>query len=57
VSTSARAVGRPLIGLLAGGLGGWVDTVIMRVVDILLSIPSLLLAVSVAAGSAAPRCR
>lgn len=38
-----------LLGALAGGLGGWVDTVVMRVVDILLSIPSLLLAVSVAA--------
>ena len=37
------------LGILAGGLGGWVDTVIMRVVDIMLSIPSLLLAVSIAA--------
>ena len=38
-----------LLGTLAGGLGGWVDTLIMRVVDILLSIPSLLLAISIAA--------
>ena len=38
-----------VIGLLAGGIGGWVDVVLMRVVDVLLSIPSLLLAVSVAA--------
>jgi peptide/nickel transport system permease protein len=37
------------IGLLAGALGGWVDVLLMRVVDVLLSIPSLLLAVSVAA--------
>lgn len=37
------------LGLLAGGLGGWFDTIIMRFVDVLLSIPSLLLAVSVAA--------
>ena len=37
------------LGLLAGGIGGWVDVAIMRFVDILLSIPSLLLAVSVAA--------
>lgn len=37
------------LGVLAGGLGGWVDTVIMRVVDVLLSIPSLLLAISIAA--------
>ena len=38
-----------LLGVIAGGLGGWVDTAIMRFVDIMLSIPSLLLAVSVAA--------
>jgi peptide/nickel transport system permease protein len=38
-----------LLGVLAGGFGGWVDTTIMRVVDIMLSIPSLLLAVSIAA--------
>ena len=37
------------IGLLAGGIGGWVDSLLMRFVDIMLSIPSLLLAVSVAA--------
>jgi peptide/nickel transport system permease protein len=49
VSTSlGLAVGAGL-GLLSGGLGGWADTAVMRVVDILLSIPSLLLAVSVAA--------
>ncbi|MGO2660296.1 ABC transporter permease [Mycetocola reblochoni] len=33
-----------LVGLIAGYLGGAVDTVIMRVIDVLLSIPSLLLA-------------
>lgn len=38
-----------LLGVLAGGLGGWVDTLIMRLVDIMLSVPSLLLAVSIAA--------
>jgi peptide/nickel transport system permease protein len=37
------------IGLLAGGFGGAVDTIVMRFVDVLLSIPSLLLAVSIAA--------
>jgi peptide/nickel transport system permease protein len=37
------------IGLLAGGIGGKVDVVLMRLVDVLLSIPSLLLAVSIAA--------
>lgn len=32
------------IGLFAGFLGGWIDTVAMRVMDIILSYPSLLLA-------------
>lgn len=36
-----------LIGLLAGFLGGWVDIVLARLVDILLAIPSFLLAVVV----------
>jgi peptide/nickel transport system permease protein len=49
VSSSLGLAGGAVLGLLAGGLGGWVDGVVMRLVDILLSIPSLLLAVSVAA--------
>jgi peptide/nickel transport system permease protein len=40
------AVGMSL-GVLAGALGGWVDTVVMRFVDIILSIPSLLMAISI----------
>ena len=38
-----------VLGTLAGALGGWVDSTVMRVVDVLLSIPSLLLAVSIGA--------
>ena len=49
VSTAIGLTVGALLGILAGGLGGWVDTVVMRVVDIMLSIPSLLLAVSIAA--------
>jgi dipeptide transport system permease protein len=33
-----------ILGLLAGFLRGWVDTLIMRLMDIILSFPSLLLA-------------
>lgn len=36
-----------LIGVLAGSTGGWVDDVLMRLVDVLLSIPGLLLMLSV----------
>lgn len=56
VSTALGLSAGTLLGALAGGfgavggrIGGWVDTVIMRFVDVMLSIPSLLLAVSIAA--------
>jgi len=35
------------LGALAGYLGGWVDNVIMRVMDVLLAFPSLLLAIAI----------
>jgi len=44
----AFLVGVPL-GLLAGYYGGWVDTLIMRPVDMLLALPALLLAVALIA--------
>ena len=49
VSTALGLAGGMILGVLAGGLGGWVDNLIMRFVDILLSVPNLLLAVSIAA--------
>ncbi len=49
VATLGGLLGGLLLGLLAGAFGGWVDSAVMRVVDILLSVPQLLLAVSVAA--------
>ena len=36
------------LGLLAGYFGGWVDVVIMRVVDLMLAFPSLLIALVLA---------
>ena len=36
-----------LLGLLAGSIGGITDAVVMRVVDVLLSIPGLLLSLSI----------
>jgi peptide/nickel transport system permease protein len=36
-----------VIGALAGGVGGRVDAVLMRVVDVLLSIPGILLAIGI----------
>lgn len=37
-----------ILGLLAGYFGGWVDTVIMRLADIQLSFPTILLAILIA---------
>lgn len=55
-STAVGLAAGAALGVLAGGfgavggrVGSWVDSAIMRLVDILLSIPSLLLAVSIAA--------
>ena len=36
-----------LLGALAGFLGGWVDTIIMRTMDVLMAFPSLLLAIAI----------
>lgn len=49
LSLGIGALGGSFFGLLAGAFGGWVDSVIMRLTDILLAVPSLLLALSVAA--------
>lgn len=44
VVVSIALIGGVIIGLVAGFFGGWVDTVIMRVMDVILAFPSLLLA-------------
>jgi peptide/nickel transport system permease protein len=36
------------LGLLAGFIGGWVDTVLMRLCDVMLSFPSILVALLIA---------
>ena len=43
-----------VLGGVAGAMGGWVDSLIMRVVDIMLSIPGLLLAITLAAVARRP---
>lgn len=49
LSTLLGLAGGMVVGLLAGAFGGWVDSVAMRFVDLMLAVPSLLLAVSIAA--------
>ena len=38
-----------VLGSIAGYLGGWADSIVMRLMDILLAIPSLLLAIGIVA--------
>lgn len=38
-----------ILGLLAGYFGGWVDAVIMRICDVVLALPSLILGIAVMA--------
>jgi peptide/nickel transport system permease protein len=49
VSLTLGATVGLLIGGLAGAFGGWVDNVLMRLMDIMLSVPGLLFAIGVAA--------
>lgn len=44
VVVSVALIGGTIIGLIAGFFGGWIDNFIMRVMDIILAFPSLLLA-------------
>jgi len=46
IAVTIALVSGGLFGLLAGFLGGWVDQAVMRVMDVLLAIPSLLLSLA-----------
>ena len=48
VVVGASLVGVP-IGLLAGYTGGWVDAILMRLIDVLLAFPAILLAMGLIA--------
>jgi peptide/nickel transport system permease protein len=54
MATLGGLVGGMILGTLAGAFGGWTDASVMRIVDVLLSIPSLLMAFSIAAIFASP---
>lgn len=53
-ATLIGLTGGLILGTLAGAIGGWVDSVVMRIVDVMLSLPALLLAFSIAAMFARP---
>ena len=48
VIAGALLIGVP-VGLFSGAIGGWVDDLLMRLVDIFLAFPSLLLALAISA--------
>ncbi len=41
-------VGGSIIGVIAGFVGGWVDTIVMRIIDVVQSIPNILLTICIA---------
>jgi len=47
-ATLLGLLGGLVLGTIAGAIGGWVDSFVMRVVDVMLSFPSLLLAFTIA---------
>ncbi|NOQ99934.1 ABC transporter permease [Mycolicibacterium fortuitum] len=49
VSVAIAAAIGVLVGVLAGYRGGWIDTVVMRVVDVMFAFPVLLLALAIVA--------
>jgi peptide/nickel transport system permease protein len=49
VSLLLGAAAGAVLGLLAGAFGGWVDSLVMRIVDVMLAVPGLLFAIGVAA--------
>jgi peptide/nickel transport system permease protein len=54
LATLIGLIGGMTLGILAGAFGGWVDSVIMRIVDVMLSIPPLLLAFSIGVLASSP---
>jgi peptide/nickel transport system permease protein len=48
-AVALAVVAGTLLGLLAGYLGGWIDDVLMRIVDIFQAFPTFILALAVAA--------
>ncbi|HEV2797014.1 MAG TPA: ABC transporter permease [Nocardioides sp.] len=54
LATFFGLLGGLVLGTLAGALAGWTDSLVMRIVDVMLSIPSLLLAFTLAALATRP---
>ena len=49
VAVLTAGIAGTLLGLVSGYFGGWVDMVIMRIMDIMMAFPSMLLAIAIVA--------
>ena len=49
ISTAISLLGGGIVGSVAGFYGGWVDNVLMRISDVFMSVPALLLALAIVA--------
>ncbi|RMF79479.1 MAG: ABC transporter permease [Chloroflexi bacterium] len=49
ISVSIASLGGTFLGLISGYYGRWLDSLIMRLIDVLLSFPSILLALAIVA--------
>src|SRR3981081_2996053 len=47
VAVAIEATFGVLLGLIAGYYGGWIDAVLMRIIDVLLAFPGILLALAI----------
>lgn len=48
--TAIGIVGGCLLGITAGYLGGWVDAILSRIIDVLIAVPAIVLALAIAEG-------
>jgi peptide/nickel transport system permease protein len=49
ISIAVASVAGTLLGIIAGYYGGWVDVIVMRLIDMMLAFPSILLALAIVA--------
>ena len=49
VAVLTAGIAGTLLGLISGYFGGWVDMIIMRIMDIMMAFPSMLLAIAIVA--------
>jgi peptide/nickel transport system permease protein len=47
ISVGIALISGSILGLLAGYYGGWIDSIIMRVMDVLFGLPAIVLAIAV----------